>query len=154
VNAELAESLVTRMSVLLAEDDPDLRRLVADVLRRDGHDVMEASDGTMLLFNLARTHLVNARWPEACLVISEIHMPLHDGLSVLRSLDEHGQRHPPFVFLTASSDDHACAEARRLGALAFIEKPFDVDELRALVREIASHHLGRAITSDSASAAP
>jgi DNA-binding response OmpR family regulator len=152
VNAKLAESLATCTSVLLAVEDPDLRRLVADVLRRDGHEVMEASDGTTLLFNLARTQLVNARWPEACLVISDLHMPLHDGLSVLRSLRDHGQRHPPFVFLTAFADDHARAEARRLGALAFIEKPFDVDQLRALVREIASHRLGQAIASEAASA--
>src|SRR5690242_18946993 len=89
-----------RLTVLIAEDDPDLRTLVADVLRRDGHEVVEAPDGATLLFNLARSQVSRDRWLETTLVLTDIRMPLIDGLSVLCGLTNNCEQHPDFVFMT------------------------------------------------------
>ena len=120
---------VRALRILLAEDDPELRRLLAERLRREGFDVREASDGRQLGELLrAATQRRKGAEPSVDLVLSDIRMPGRSGLDVLAELSE--SRMPvPFVLLTAFGDEHTCAEARRLGAAALIDKPVDLDDL-------------------------
>jgi DNA-binding response OmpR family regulator len=118
--------------VFLAEDDPALRALLASVLRREGYHVAEAADGRALTIAIASALLARGA-PGRTLVVSDVRMPGQDGLGVLRAFGNNA-RCPPFILLTAFGDPDLHAEARRLGALAVFDKPFDVDLLCAAVR--------------------
>jgi CheY-like chemotaxis protein len=128
----------TRFCVFLAEDDQNLRAVMAEILRADGHEVVEASDGATLLLNLVRRALQRRLPGDHALVICDIRMPGCDGLSVLRNLREHGAGCPAFVFMTAFPEPGTYEQARQLGALRVLAKPFELGELRALVREMAT----------------
>jgi CheY-like chemotaxis protein len=120
---------VRALRILLAEDDPELRRLLAARLRKEGFDVREAADGRQLgdLLRAATQRQTGAE-PSIDLVLSDVRMPGRSGLDVLAELSE-ARKHVPFVLLTAFGDDSTCAEARRLGAAALIDKPVDLDDL-------------------------
>lgn len=126
--------------VFLAEDDRELRGWLAEVLRRDGHLVYEAADGETMLFHLLHRGLGRQSQAavEAELVICDVRMPRCDGLTVLRNLRDHGVSCPAFVFTTAFPDADTLNEASTLGALRVFEKPFELAELRTLVRARAA----------------
>jgi CheY-like chemotaxis protein len=117
--------------ILLAEDDTQFRSLLATALRRDGHQVVEASDGFELVHWLATGTRSGAPLPFD-LVISDIRMPGWSGMEVLAAMKRLG-RVPPFLLITAFGDDQVEREARDLGAIATLSKPFDIDDLRAVV---------------------
>lgn len=125
--------------VFLAEDDPDLRALMSAALARDGHLVVEAPNGQSMLFALVREcfDAPDAN-PRDAMVISDIRMPVCDGLDLLRDLRGRETPCPSFVFITAFPCAGTIREAYELGALFVFEKPFDLDTLRALVRERAA----------------
>jgi DNA-binding response OmpR family regulator len=125
-----------RLRVFLAEDDLELRRLIASALRRDGHLVLESSDGTSLLLDLGGAYLHQGAPDMDSVIISDIRMPGRDGLSVLRSMRQHDWC-PPFILITAFGDPNLHQEALRLGALAIFDKPFELGELREAVRRLA-----------------
>jgi CheY-like chemotaxis protein len=141
--------------VFLAEDDLELRALMADLLRRDGHVVCESSNGETMLFHLVRLGLERRDSLQTeSIVICDIRMPGCDGLTVLRSLREHGMQCPPFVFTTAFPDAATLKEAETLGALRVFEKPFEIGELRSLVRERAAASQGELLRMSSLPCGP
>jgi DNA-binding response OmpR family regulator len=115
----------------VAEDDPEMRRLVVEALRADGYDVREAPDGGRLLVALAqefagpqRPHLVD-------LLITDVRMPICTGLQIVEQL--RAARWPtPVILMTAFGDARARDRAVALGAVLF-DKPFDMDDLRTAV---------------------
>jgi DNA-binding response OmpR family regulator len=115
--------------ILLAEDDAALRDLMAAALARDGHEVVEASDGSEVLDLLAEETLD--------LIVSDVHMPGWSGLDVLAGLSR-DPASPPVVLVTAFGDSQLHADALRLGARATMDKPFDMDQLRAVVESVLS----------------
>jgi two-component system response regulator FixJ len=124
----------TPPTILLAEDDENLRVMLAIVLRREGR-VVEFSSGARLREHLEST-LGSPQTPAArTIVISDLRMPGLDGLALLRDLRA-GGHHLPFILLTAfgSADVHAAAAS--LGVRAVLDKPFDFEELRQIVRGI------------------
>lgn len=118
--------------VILAEDDEDLRQLLADTLRRDGYEVTEASSGFELLELLADQLLSPGSAPHCELVITDIRMPGASGLQALETL-RHWDWATPLMVITAFGDEQAHAEARRLGVAAVFDKPFDLDDFRTAV---------------------
>ena len=122
--------------VVLAEDDRELRTLLAGMLRRDGYVVAEAVSGWGLLEQLtARAE----RWDDFDLIISDIVMPEFSGLDVLETLKKVGglpRAHIPIVLITAFGDEPVHVRARQLGARLF-DKPFDLEELRSFVAKVA-----------------
>ena len=129
----------TRTSrILLAEDDIEMRKLLAWRLEEDGYDVVEAENGLELLECLepsllyARTF---GRISEFDLVVSDIRMPGLSGLEVLAGLRKR-DKVTPVILITAFGDQVTHDEANELGASAVIDKPFDIDELRATIRRI------------------
>jgi DNA-binding response OmpR family regulator len=127
MSASAVAAAMAPVRVLLAEDDDDLRTLLAEELRRDGHEVIEVRNGHEL-GELIVAHALQAQDTEA-IVISDIGMPGRTGLSVLER-HRHATWCPRFIFITGLGNDEVCAHARRLGAVAVVEKPFDLDELR------------------------
>jgi CheY-like chemotaxis protein len=120
--------LEARPCVLVAEDDVELRRLIAGVLRQDGIDVIEATDGAHMLDLLAAA-FVDARgelMPN--LIVSDIRMPGPSGIEVLAGLRGSGFQ-LPFLVITAFGDEETHARAYQLGADAVLDKPVDMDDL-------------------------
>jgi DNA-binding response OmpR family regulator len=124
------------MIIYLAEDDHALRSTLAWLLHRDGHQVIEADNGMELLRELSRPGAPAAASPEGTLVVTDLRMPRVDGMDLMRWLRSRG-RCPDFVLMTAFANAEVNLEARKLGALAVFDKPFDLDELRDLIRQRA-----------------
>jgi DNA-binding response OmpR family regulator len=118
--------------IVVAEDDPDMRTLIAGGLRRDGFEVVEAGNGWELLQCLASRYLHAGEPDQAIdLVISDVRMPGKTGLDVLAGL-RWAEWPVPVILITGFGDLQTHAEARRLGAIAVFDKPFDLDDLRTL----------------------
>jgi DNA-binding response OmpR family regulator len=117
------------MRILVADDDSEMRDLIATILRQDGHEVHEAPDGAAVLEALRSSSRT------ADLLISDVEMPRGTGLQVLASVR---RTHPllPVVLITAFGSPELHREARRLGAAATLDKPFGFGELRGLVRTV------------------
>jgi len=128
-----------RTRILLAEDDDEMRSMLAAALRRDNYQVEEAFNGADLLVKVARAFLdINGdrvtRAPD--LVISDVRMPGFTGLEVLAALRDRAPK-VPVILITAFGDLETHLEAKRLGANAMFDKPFDLEDLRTAVLHFA-----------------
>ncbi|HXU01895.1 MAG TPA: response regulator [Polyangia bacterium] len=117
------------MRILLANGDPELRRLIGMVLRSDGHEIVEAGDGSELLEAIAPLVIDGDRPFD--LIISAQAMPGLPGVSVLAGLRSRGRR-TPFVLLTGHPVVQS--QARRLGAVV-LDRPFDAATIRRAVQQ-------------------
>ena len=119
-------------TLLLIEDDTEMRRMLAAALRRDGHFVVEAANGDDALDWLGPGVLDGdvERVPD--LVVSDIRLPYFTGLEILESLQVAARR-IPVILITGFPDRETYAQASQLGAECVLEKPFDLGELRAAV---------------------
>ncbi len=120
------------LEIILAEEDEDGRARLAAVLREDGHQVIEARDGSDLMANLAAAYLEGSEAAVEPLLIAGLNLPVAGSLSVLRALREQGLS-PHFILLVALDDVDARGEAARLGVLAMLDRPVDVAALRSAV---------------------
>jgi DNA-binding response OmpR family regulator len=125
-----------RLRIFLAEDDAQMRRLVADALRRDRHFVLEAPDGDVLLKHMRHAFQDDLPDTKDSLIVADVHMPRRGGLDLIQGLREL-EWCPPCILITGFGDQRLHAEARRLGTLAVFDKPFDLDDLRATVNRLA-----------------
>jgi CheY-like chemotaxis protein len=123
------------LRILVADDDESLRTLLAAVLASDGHETVDVADGAELLERLARGLLEGSGW-SFDLIVSDVEMPMWSGLDLLAGLSREPTA-PPIILMTAFGDERTHREARRLGAITLLDKPFDLEELRALVRRVA-----------------
>ena len=115
-----------RFRVLLVEDEPAIRGLVAEMLEGAGVDLRCAAGGAQALREArrARPHLV----------LLDIVLPDLDGIAVLRLLRRQSSlREVPVYMLTARVRNADREAARRAGATGYIEKPFKAQELHALL---------------------
>lgn len=120
-------------SVLLAEDDADLRRLLAETLRAEGFVVIECPNGLALVEMLVSRF--EAGKPPFDLVVSDVLMPGVTGLSVLEGLSNWDElRGPPMVLITAFGNPRVHELARQFGAVSLLEKPFEMAALMRVVR--------------------
>jgi len=90
--------------------------------------VIEASDGTALLDRAGDTILNGHTLSNIDLIVSDIRMPGWSGLDVLAGL-KHADVRIPMVLITAFGDDETHRQASHLGAVAVVDKPFDMDHL-------------------------
>jgi CheY-like chemotaxis protein len=121
-----------RPAVLLAEDDTELRSLIAEALREVGCEVTEASDGGRLLVQVLAGYGHSAQPRDAYnLIISDICMPICTGLEILEGVRQ-AHWHTPVILMTAFGDPWMRKRAERLGAIVF-DKPFEIDDLETAV---------------------
>jgi DNA-binding response OmpR family regulator len=116
------------MLVLVAEDDVELRKLIATTLRHDGYEVIEATNGMELLDSLEM--VVERRQPYA--IVSDVRMPLLSGMDVLAVIRASSTQ-VPVILITAFGDVDTHGEAHDLGAVAILDKPFDLSALTTLL---------------------
>jgi DNA-binding response OmpR family regulator len=117
--------------LLLAEDDLDLRQMVAGALRADGYEVVEARDGGRLLVEIGTAYLHETPAEAFDLLISDVRMPVCNGLQILEGLRLAHWRTPAIV-MSAFGDEVTRDRVESLGA-AYFDKPFDLDDLRTAV---------------------
>jgi len=118
------------MTVLVADDDEDMRTLVVETLRADGYRVIEAHDGAELLDHLRGA--LDATLPKPDVVVTDVLMPKLSGLGVLDAL-RRAQWNVPVILMTVLGDGSVHTLARRLGAVCVLRKPLVVDDLRTAI---------------------
>lgn len=137
----LAAPKLPRKRIVLAEDDDEMRTMLASALRRDGHEVLEAASGSELLESLGSCILHLQSDGLIDLIVSDIHMPAPNGLELLAAL-RRAQFDAPFLLITAFGDDQTHATAQKLGA-SILDKPFDLDDFRQAVIDCESEARAR-----------
>ena len=110
--------------ILVVDDDPSIRLTIRWVLEEAGFEVETAADGDEALEQVQRLR--------PALVVLDLRLPGVDGQTVAARLRaDHGE---PLPILLVTAEDRAAAIARRVGAYAFVAKPFDLDDLVETVR--------------------
>ena len=113
-------------TILIADDEERLRKLVADFLRRDGYRIKEAENGQQAL-DLLEAEAID-------LLILDVMMPGHDGWTVCREIRK--KSNLPVIMLTARSEEVDQLFAFELGADEYITKPFSPKILTARVNSL------------------
>lgn len=115
--------------ILIAEDNDDLRDLVARALSEDGHDITEAADGVAALEHLRKAKV------EFDLLLSDIKMPLMDGIALALAT---GRDHPNVAIMLMTGYADQRERTHGLDALVrdVIAKPFSVEQIKAAVRGV------------------
>ncbi|MFH1438058.1 MAG: response regulator [Pseudomonadota bacterium] len=119
-----------RARILLAEDDREMRSMLASVLRSDGYHIIEFSDGLVLLDFIGTVMLNPGPMSRVDVIISDIRMPGWTGLDILAGMRRAGWS-VPFILITAFGGRDVQEIAGKLGAATVLNKPFDIDDLRA-----------------------
>lgn len=113
-------------SILVVDDEPELRDMVQEYLSRQGFDITTAEDGTALRRIVAEQSFD--------LVLLDINMPGEDGLSLARFLREHHE--VSIIMLTAAGEIIDRVVGLEMGADDYITKPFDPRELLARIKSV------------------
>lgn len=115
--------------LLVVDDEPNLLRAVAATLRAEGYEVQTARSGAEALLRVAE------QLPD--LIISDVRMPGMDGYAFARQLRQASHTDLiPIVFLTARDQTEDRIEGFRAGVDAYLTKPFEPDELIAVIANI------------------
>jgi len=120
-----------QFSVVIAEDDPSVRKAVQRVLELEGYTVTAVNDGQAALDTIL------VKTPDAAVL--DVSMPFLDGLSVCKELRHRGNR-TPILLLTARHEVGDRVAGLDAGADDYLVKPFAVDELLARVRALLRRH--------------
>ena len=114
------------MKILLADDEPTIRLSLVDALEDMGHAVVAAADGQQASDALQREGFD--------VLVSDIRMPKVDGMTLFRQAR---QRQPiDVILMTAYAEVSDAVAALKEGAIDYLMKPFDVEELRIRIQRI------------------
>jgi two-component system, NtrC family, response regulator AtoC len=115
--------MAARARILVADDEPNLRRVLTAILQRDGYEVVVAADGAEALARVT---------DQVDVVITDLKMPRVDGMEVLRQVAANEPGIPVIMITAFGSVGHAVA-AVKAGAFDYIEKPFEQEQIRQIV---------------------
>jgi two-component system response regulator MprA len=125
-------------TILIAEDDKQIREALDRILRFEQYDTIAVNDGAAALEAFVEHE------PDAAIL--DVNMPFVDGMSVVRRLREHGNR-VPVLLLTARTATADRVEGLDSGADDYLPKPFELDELLARVRALLRRGDGAAVSA-------
>lgn len=117
-------------TILVVDDDISIRALVRIALEDEGYRVVEADNGASALRELDGV-------PATDLILLDVHMPVMDGWAFSDALKQRAGIPPPIIVFTAAID--SLPRASRIGAKAYLSKPFDLVTLVDLINA----HSGR-----------
>ena len=120
------EARADSCSVLVVDDDPNIRRMIVAALRRDGYTFLEAPNGRDAL------EIMRGEHPDV--VVLDLMMPIMSGWDVLRERQQDVELSRIPVIIVSANRDPDVAVAVNAGICAFLPKPFDIGALSALVR--------------------
>ena len=117
-------------SILVVDDDADVRSLLTDLCADEGYQVSTAKTGQEALAS------VESKRPD--LVMMDVQLPDQDGLAVLKQLR---QKHPELevIVMTAFGGSSVAIKAMEQGAYDYVTKPFEIDDLLATLRRVFEH---------------
>ncbi|HET9450262.1 MAG TPA: sigma-54 dependent transcriptional regulator, partial [Aggregicoccus sp.] len=118
--------------VLVVDDEANLRKVLAAMLRRDGYDVTTAVDGEQALAEFQKNG--------ADIVVTDLVMPKLGGLELLKAVNA-ANSDVPVIIITAHGTVDSAVEAIKLGAFDYITKPFEQSELSAVIAKAAKAHV-------------
>jgi two-component system, chemotaxis family, chemotaxis protein CheY len=115
--------------ILCVDDSASIRQMVKLTLSGAGYQVLQANDGA--------DGLAKARASTVNLVVTDLNMPIMNGLGLIRELRKlAAYKGVPIIFLTTESDAGLKQEAKAAGATAWITKPFQQEQLVSVVRKV------------------
>ncbi|HSP81754.1 MAG TPA: sigma-54 dependent transcriptional regulator [Myxococcaceae bacterium] len=117
--------------ILVIDDEANLRKVLAAMLRRDGFDVTVAADGEQGLAEFNKNG--------ADIVVTDLVMPRAGGMEVLRAINA-ADPDVPVIIITAHGTVDSAVEAIKAGAFDYITKPFEQAELSAVISKAAKAH--------------
>ncbi len=115
--------------ILVVDDDQGMREFLEILLIREGYEVMSASGGKEAL-GLCKKHKFD-------LAITDLKMPKFDGIDVLKSIKEISPE-TMVILITAYASGETAVAAMKEGAYDYLEKNFDVDDLKAVIKDALS----------------
>ncbi len=116
--------------ILVAEDEKDIRELIALTLQFNGFDVVGVIDG-------AEAVRVATQEPDIDVILMDVRMPRMTGYDACRILKEQEEtRHIPVIFLSAKGQETEVQAGLQVGAVQYILKPFAPDALIRILREV------------------
>lgn len=119
-------------TVLIIDDEINLRKTLAEILSGKGYEILEAGDGSEAIDLLGHTT------PD--LIFTDWRMPKLGGEDILRHIrKEQRLATIPVIVITAFGSSHNAIEAVRLGAYDFVVKPFDLEEITLTVQRALAH---------------
>lgn len=116
-------------TILIVDDSASIRQVVSIALKGAGYEVMEAKDGQDALSKLTgqKVHLI----------ISDVNMPVMDGLTFLKTVKTLPEyKFTPVIMLTTESAENKKAEGQAAGAKAWVVKPFQPPQMLAAVSKL------------------
>jgi CheY-like chemotaxis protein len=117
---------MTRKKILIVEDETEIREIFSRTLRQAGYEVQEAGHALGAVCAMVRTG--------ADLVLTDIRMPIMDGLALVRELKAHEDtRRVPIVAITGHDTPENRAAAFDAGCVGYLTKPIDSDEFLKLI---------------------
>ena len=118
-------------TILVVEDDQDIRFLLSETVSDLGYDVLEAADGGTGFRRALEEH------PDVILlvvILLVVMMPVMDGFQVLAKLKEHAEtHHMPVIMVSARGQEQDIMRAIRGGAWGYVIKPWDPDDLESKI---------------------
>ena len=116
-------------SILAVDDSASIRQMVAFTLQGAGYEVVAASDG--------QEALEHAKSKKVDLVLTDINMPKMDGIALIRALRALPQhKFTPILTLTTESTADKKQEGKTAGATGWIIKPFNPEQLLAVIKKV------------------
>ncbi len=122
-------------TVVVVDDDPSVRRALDRLLRSAGYQVE--------VFESVRAFLLNGDFQRAACLVLDVRMPGPNGLELQRLLTEAG-RHIPIIFITGDGDVATAVRAMKAGAVDFLSKPLDEQELFSAIEQALARRRGAA----------
>ena len=114
-------------TILIADDEPNIRRVLEAVFSKDGYTVLTAENGRQAL-DIVSTE------PEIDVLLSDLIMPDMNGVELLEAVREINPS-MSVLMITAHGTIKSAVDAMRLGAFDYITKPFDMDEIKLVVKK-------------------
>jgi len=115
-----------KISILLVEDEDNIRKNIGDFLREEGYEIIEAKDGAEALT------LFDQKAP--ALIILDLMLPKLDGLEVCKAIRQKSQ--VPIIMVTARDEEIDKLLGLELGADDYITKPFSLREIKARIKAV------------------
>lgn len=116
-------------TIMTVDDSASVRQMVAFTLKEAGYGVVEACDGKDALSKLTGRNVH--------MVLTDLNMPQLDGIGLIRAVRENPEhKFIPIVMLTTESQNEKKQEGKQAGATGWIVKPFNPDQLLAVVKKV------------------
>ena len=117
-----------KRKILIVDDDPNIVSLLSTLLGKDGYEIVHAGYSLPALFRAARHN------PD--LIITDLQIPVMDGLGLLHQLKGHAEtRHIPVLVITGSDTQETRKAAFEAGCAAFLPKPISARDLREQIEQ-------------------